>query len=253
MFPREHGAYGQLLFPLATALALGRPGRGAVLLSAAAICAFLAHEPLLVLLGHRGVRAAREHRAQATRWFAVSAAAATLCGAGALVAMPPVARLALIVPAALALVLGALILSRHEHSTFGEVLTAVALSSLAAPVALGSGASTTTAVTCAVVFASALVAGTLSVRAVIMRTRQPPAVGARAVSAIVSLGFIAALAVLSQNGLVTWAAPLAALPMCGLAAALVAFPPSARHLRVVGWTLVSGTTATALVLVALLG
>lgn len=251
MFPREHGAYGQLVFPLATALALGHPGRGALLLSAAAVCAFLAHEPLLVLLGQRGVRAAREQRAQAWRWFAWSASAAALCGTGALVAMSPVARVALVVPGALALVLGAVILSRREHSMFGEVLSALTLSSLAAPVALASGTSTAVAVTCALVFASALVAGTISVRAVIRRTRQPPAIGSRAWAAIVSLGFVAALAALSLNGLVAPAAPLAALPMCGLACALVAFPPSARHLRVVGWTLVTGTTATAAVLIAL--
>lgn len=253
MLPREHGAYGQLLFPLATALALGHPGRGAVLLSAGAVCAFLAHEPLLVLLGQRGVRAAREQRAQAWRWFASSASAAALCGAGALVTLSAAALAALVVPAALAVVLSGLILARREHSTFGEVLTALTLSSLAAPVALASGTSTTVAVTCAAVFASALVAGTISVRAVIMSTRQPPAIGWRASAAIVSLGLIAALAAMSRSGLVAPVAPLASLPMCGLACALVAFPPSARHLRVVGWTLVTGTTATAAVLIALLG
>ena len=47
MLPKEHGAYGQLLFPIATALAIGHPGPGAALLSAAALCAFLGHEPLV--------------------------------------------------------------------------------------------------------------------------------------------------------------------------------------------------------------
>ena len=252
MLPREHGAYGQLLFPLATALALGLPGLGALLLSAGAVCAFLAHEPLLVLIGQRGARAARDQRAQAWRWFACSGSAAALCGAGALAALPLVARAAVTVPAALALVLGAVILAHREHTAFGEILSALTLSSLAAPVALASGTSTLAAVTCAAVYASVHVAATIAVRAVITRTRQPPAIGARAVSVLVSIGLVAGLALLSRGGLLASVAPWGSLPMCGLGCALVAFPPSARRLRVVGWTLMAGATVTALVLIAAL-
>ena len=49
LLPREHGAYGQLLFPRLSALLIGRPAPGAYLLGAAAVAAFLAHESLLVL------------------------------------------------------------------------------------------------------------------------------------------------------------------------------------------------------------
>jgi hypothetical protein len=252
VLPKEHGAYGQLLFPLGTALALGQPGIGAVLVTVAAVSAFLAHEPLLVLLGQRGPRAARDERERARRWFASSAVVAALCGIGAMVILPPAARLALLVPVSLALVLGALILWRHERTVAGEVLAAVALSSLSAPVALASGASTMAAVTCACGFAAALVAGTIAVRAVIMHARQPPAIGPRVVSAIMSVGCVEAIAALSQSGRVASAALVAVLPMCGLACALAAFPPPARHLRVVGWGLVLATTATAGILVGLL-
>lgn len=252
MLPKEHGAYGQLLFPLGTALAIGRPGIGAVLLAVAAVSAFLAHEPLLVLLGQRGPRASREQGDQARRWFASSAGVAALCGVGALVTVPPAARLALVVPVSLALVFGALILWRHERTVAGEVLAAVALSSLSAPVALASGVPVLAAVSCACGFAAALVAGTIAVRAVIMHARQPPAIGPRVVSAIVSVGCYEAIAALSQNGRIASAAMLAVLPMCGLASVLAAFPPPARHLRVVGWGLVLATTATAGILVGLL-
>src|SRR5262249_5958355 len=48
LWPREHGAYAQLGAPLATALARQVPTVPAALLAAAACCAFLANEPLLV-------------------------------------------------------------------------------------------------------------------------------------------------------------------------------------------------------------
>ncbi|PWT82253.1 MAG: hypothetical protein C5B57_08975 [Blastocatellia bacterium] len=49
MLPREHGVYGQMLFPLATALLVGRPTVPAFALVAAGVFAFLAHESLLVV------------------------------------------------------------------------------------------------------------------------------------------------------------------------------------------------------------
>jgi hypothetical protein len=98
MLPREHGAYGQLLFPLATALAIGRPGWPAVALALAAIAVFLAHEPLLVLVGQRGLRAARERGSEARRWLAAFAGAAVVCGAAALAGLPAEARVALLLP-----------------------------------------------------------------------------------------------------------------------------------------------------------
>ena len=56
LWPREHGAYAQLAAPLLTALVIVRPTVAAALLALAACIAFLANEPLLVVLGHRGKR-----------------------------------------------------------------------------------------------------------------------------------------------------------------------------------------------------
>jgi hypothetical protein len=53
LWPREHGAYAQLGAPLATAIAMQAPTIGALALASAACLAFLANEPLLVVLGHR--------------------------------------------------------------------------------------------------------------------------------------------------------------------------------------------------------
>lgn len=248
MFPREHGAYGQLLFPIVTALAIGRPGAGALALAAAAVCAFLAHEPLLVLLGQRGPRAAREEGTRARRWFAGFAAAAAVFALAALAMLPPAARTALGVPAGIGILVGAVIFSRREHTSGGEVVTAVALSALASPLALGAGAPPLAARTVALVFAAAFVSATLCVHGVIMRTRKPPAIGARTTGAAIALASMGALFALAQAGVVSRIGPWAALPMCAGGLALVAAPPPARRLKTVGWTLVGTTAATAIVL-----
>ena len=60
LLPQEHGAWGQLAMPILSALALGAPSAAALLLTAATVLAFLAHEPWLVVLGHRGMRAKAE-------------------------------------------------------------------------------------------------------------------------------------------------------------------------------------------------
>jgi len=55
MIPREHGAYGQLLFPLATALLIARPTAAALAIAGVAVTVFLLHEWLLVMIGGRGL------------------------------------------------------------------------------------------------------------------------------------------------------------------------------------------------------
>src|SRR5262245_5043376 len=66
-WPREHGAYVQLLGPLLSALVFGPVTPLALVLAGVACAAFLAHEPLLLLLGQRGPKLYREH-ACAARW-----------------------------------------------------------------------------------------------------------------------------------------------------------------------------------------
>jgi len=252
VFPKEHGAYGQLLFPLVTALAIGRPGAGALALAAAAVCAFLAHEPLLVMLGQRGPRAAREDGPRARRWFAAFATLAAAFAIAAVVRLPPAARVALGAPAAIGILVAAIVFSRREHTTGGEIVTACALAALASPLALGSGASPTAARTVGLVYVASFVSATSCVHGVIMRTRKPPATASRIAGATVATLSVAALAVLAQLHVVATAAAWAALPMCAGGVALVSSPPSARQLRTVGWTLVATTAATAAALVVML-
>ena len=67
MAPKEHGAYGQLGFPLLSAMLLGKPTLASVLLVVGSVIAFFAHEPLVLLLGQRGKKALREDAVRAKK------------------------------------------------------------------------------------------------------------------------------------------------------------------------------------------
>jgi hypothetical protein len=251
LIPREHGAYGQLLFPLLSAFLVGNPAPGAYLLGAAAVAAFLAHESLLVLLGHRGIRAARDQGSDARRSLALFGAFAAVTATVALAVLPRAALVSLILPGLLAVLVAVAVFAHRERSTGGEVLVAIALASVSLPVSLAAGVSSVNALTIFLVFTSVFVTATVAVRAMIGRVTKaggPPPVGA----AVLALAIIAVLAVASATGRLSPIAPYAALPVCAVALGLTARPPSPRHLRTIGWTLVGATALTAVILVAAL-
>ncbi len=236
LWPREHGAYGQLAFPLVSALAIAGPAWPAVAIAGAAVCAFLAHEPFLVVLGHRGERGRRE-AGSAARWRLVilvvlgGAAAAT-----GLLAAPRAAKWALLPVLILAALVTPLTLLRRERSTLGEVAVAVTLSLFALPVALAGGASLSAASTAAALWALAFAFATLAVRSLLGRGRAGhprPAV----VRLLASFAAVGVLATTFAGGLpgVT-AAPLLVLLVAGLASTV--WPAPARHVRAVGWALI---------------
>lgn len=249
ILPKEHGAYGQLLFPLGTALAIARPGLGAIAFAAAAIAAFVSHESLLVILGQRGVRATREQGAEARNTFATFGTLAIVLGGAALALMPPPARWAVLVPLALGGVLAVLIARRREHTTPGEIVSALAMSALALPVALASRATLAAALTCVVAYAAAFLVATLSVRAVILVTRKLAGAGTRLVAAAVAIALVALLGFLARAGWTMGVGTWAALPICAVGVGLVAAMPSPRYLREIGWTLVGATALTAVILI----
>lgn len=250
--PREHGAYGQLLAPIAVALAIGRPGVAALALAAGAIAAFIAHEPLVVLLGQRGLRVARERGMEARWWFAVSAALALILGTVGFVVIQPDARMTVLPPLVLVLTLAAWTIRGAEHTAAGELVSAVALSSVSLPVARAAGASMTDALTCAIVFGVMFVVATVAVRVVVRWARGSAGVRARVFAAAVAVGGAIFLATLGRAGVVNDAGVWAALPACAVAVWLVAVPPSPRLLRRVGWILVGVTCAGAIVLIVAL-
>ena len=247
--PREHGAYGQMAFPLVTAFGVAGVSAGALLLAAAVIAAFLAHEPAAVCFGQRGVRAAREYGVAAARWLGACAACALAAGIGAALIIDPSLRWSLAVPALPALVLAGAMVRGQEKSWYGEIAAALAFAGAAVPVALAAGAPAQTAWHVAVPFALLFATTTLAVRVVILRVRgggNPQAAAAtRGAVMTMSLGALLAIAVLTAARVVPSSTLIATAPGLATAIVVAARPPAARRLRVLGWSLVTVSTLTA--------
>ena len=252
LFPREHGAYGQLLFPLLSALLIGHPSAGAYLLAASAVAAFLAHEALLVVLGQRGKRALREEGADARRSLALFGGFCAVTGTVSLVVASFAALSYLLVTLALGILVAIALFTHRERSTAGELVVAGALSSVSLPVAVAGAVPHVAAVTLFIVFAAVFVSATVGVRSMIGRVSRaggPPS----GVSTALTVAILAGLVAAAEGGRLAPIAPFAALPVCAVCLALSVRPPSPTFLRPVGWTLIGATGLTALILVAALG
>ena len=249
LIPREHGAYGQLLTPLATALLMGLPTRVSFGLAAVCVLAFMAHEPVVVLLGQRGPRARRDAGWRAARQLGWMAVAILAAGGVAIAYATPTVRQAFLLVATLGAMEGLLVAARLERTVPGEMAAAVALTSCAFPVALAGGSPPAAALTCWAAFAASQALATLAVRSVIARVRGtterhlPPLAATSAIAVLV--GAVALLTL----GRVPWAGPVAVLPVATIALALAVRPPHPRHLRRVGWSILATSLLGALVLI----
>lgn len=245
LWPREHGAYAQLAAPLVAALALRAPGPPAILLAVAACCAFLANEPLLVVLGHRGARMRERAGAVAGRRLAALAIAGGAAAAAGL-ALAPLDALAIAGVAALpAAGMIALAWTRAEHSLGGELLAAVALPGASAPIAVASGLPWQAAAALWGAWAAGYACSVVAVHRVIARHR-------RAASAI-DLGLAAAVVGITLGSAALARAvslAAAAVPLAAVSAVLLAVPPRATRLRAIGVALVVASVASAAIAIA---
>ncbi len=250
--PREHGAYAQLGFPLATGLIYARADGGAIAFAVAAVALFLAHEPLAVLSGARGARLADTLRLHARRRALALGGAVLLALAAAVGLAPPRAWMAALLPAGLALLLLPLLGTRRLKSVPGEVLVAAVFSSSVVPLALSGPATWRAAGVAAAVWFAAIVPAVLSVHAIKFnhKGRGPGAWTLTAAPAAAGLVITAALA--AALILPPWALDfLAVLPPAAAVLATSLFPPHPRHLKRVGWTLVAADTLALGLLLAL--
>ncbi|HKE85207.1 MAG TPA: YwiC-like family protein [Vicinamibacterales bacterium] len=254
MLPREHGAYGQLAFPLITSFAVAGFSTAATLIGLSAVAAFLVHEPLLVLLGRRGVRAGRDHRRAAIG--ALGGAGIFAIGAGLIagVVMPPPMRWSLVLPLIPAACFTIAIALGREKRALGEVAAALTFSFVSVPICLASGAPMRTALSVAGTFASIFVTATLAVRVVILRVRgggdprRERATRAAVLMLALVIG-VALLAALARHA-TSWPTLAAVAPGLVGAAWLSLLPPPPTRLRTVGWTLVTTSATAAAILIA---
>jgi len=256
MFPKEHGAYGQLIFPLATSLLVAGVTASALLTALAAGAAFISHEPALVLLGRRGTRATRETGRRAIVWWSVSTAAAVVAGGLALWLAPGGERWAFAYPAVPAAILAATFATNREKGAIGELSVAAAFSSLAIPICRVAGAPAAVAFAVALAFLGVFLASTLAVRVVILKVRgggNAAVVRAtrRAFFVVVGVMLIVLVAA-GTRGALPWAPLLAITPSWMVATTLAVHPPPPARLKQIGWTLMSASLAAALILVVTL-
>jgi hypothetical protein len=253
MLPKEHGAYGQLGFPLMTSLAVVGVTPPSLLAAGAAISFFLAHEPLVVLLGHRGHRMRHAELRRAFWLLMGTVMTATALGVLALDATAPAGRWAFAVPIPALAALLYLTSTRREKTSAGESIIAMAFAATAIPVCAAAG-SAAVGVAIALVFGLLFVDFTLAVRVIVLRTRgggNPRAVGLtrRATFAVaIFAGLLGAFAV--RNGWLGWGEAVAIAPGVVFASVLAAFPPPATRLRRVGWTLIGVSALTSVLLIA---
>jgi hypothetical protein len=140
LLPRDHALYGQILFPVVTALGAARFTASAIGIAIAAVAAFCACEPALILLGHRGSRALDEHGDRA--WHRLPWLVALAGGAGGIgIALMPIElQISLAFPVTLTALVSMLIAWGREKTWGGATGTASTLASAAVPIMLAGGA-----------------------------------------------------------------------------------------------------------------
>jgi len=252
MLPREHGAYGQVLFPLVTSLAVVGLSPGPALIAVAVVALFLAHEPLVILLGHRGRPALAALGAKAWVSLHVTLVVATAAGILALDRTPAQWRWTFVIPVAAAAALFAATIRNREKSTFGETVTALAAAAAAIPLC-ASGGRPIAGSAIALAFALLFVVSTLAVRVIILRTRGGGNLRAAHVTqqaAFIVAATGAVIAVLAAfSGTLRVAELAASAPGVAFAAGLAMYPPAATRLKRVGWTLIAMAALTSVLLI----
>ncbi len=230
LLPREHGTYGEVLFPLVSALILGTPNPGVWGLVAVTLGGYLAHEGVIVLSGWRGPRAAREQRGLAWRSVAVFGGLALM---GAAVAAPSLTRDAWVAAAAVAaasLVALGNAVRGAEHSLGGEVLAAIVLPAWAVPAGLQGGMAWAEVLPIWGAWVAGYVGATGVVHVIIARTRQQP----------LMRPLLVAVAGAAAGPFVS----LAAVPLSVATLLMLGLPVTARSLRRVGWSVIAASVAT---------
>lgn len=244
LWPREHGAYIQLLIPLVTALIATRPGLAASSLAIGAALAFLASEPLRVLLGDRGPRMQELARHRA-RWRLVALGTlALIVGVSGLVIGPRSAlwTLLLVSPPLGFLVVAA---RRRKLDTMsGELVAAVALCGAAVPVAVAGGMAIGDALVMWCAWSLAYVTTVIAVHHVIARHRGSKDPG--------HAGRWGALIGVALGTLIVFASTAwFAAPLVVVALAVIVLTPPATRLRTIGFTFLAGSAMSAICAIAL--
>ena len=239
LWPREHGAYVQLLAPILAAYVVA-PSFAGALLAIAGFAVFVAFEPFRVLAGLRGTRRRDTERTRARTRLVLLAAVALSGVAAAIVRAPS------ILPAlALTGVIGAIVIvlawKRAVTTLVGEAVAASALSGGAAPVLVAGGVSLMDAVITWTVWSIGYATTVIAVHHVLEKHRARTATLAR----IIVVAAIAVASVVAGD-----ARALAITPLALSSMAIVVMSPSARRVRAIGVAFLIASLVSAAALIA---
>ena len=242
LWPREHGAYFQLLVPLVTSLVLVPITPAAGLLAVAACCGFLANEPLLVVLGHRGRRLREQDGSRAARQLALLASLTAVAGTAGLWLAPHALEIAAIVAVPTAITIG-LAWRRLERSLAGEILAAITLSGASAAVLVAAGSSAEAALQVWGAWGIGYACTVIAAHRVLARHRKPATWHDTVAALVLAATTMAGVALLARGWLVGASTPLALTSLV-----VVLRAPSAKYMRTVGFvfaiaSVVTGTLA----------
>lgn len=229
LWPREHGAYVQLLVPLCTALIATGGSLASAAIALGACLAFLASEPLRVVVGARGPRLREALGPRARVRLALLGAAALLLGGVGLALAPPAA---LGLSALVAVPLGFVLVAatrRAEGTVLGELAAAIGLAGAAAPVAVAGGMRALDALTIWGAWSLAYATTVIAVHHVIARHRRGPTAASLGRWLGVALAAAGLAALIAIAPIAWFAAPLVAAAV----AVLIVTPPATR-LRAIG-------------------
>ena len=258
MVPREHGAYAELLFPIVTVFLGGSPTTSTWLLAVGAIACFLANEPLLVLFGQRGTRVKRQESDRAKRALLVFFLIALGTGVTGLLLTTTAVQYAVGVPLLLGVGLVMLAIQGLERSMMGEALAASALSSIVIPLGLSAGLDLTLTLAVALIWLVTSLLGTAVVRLTVARTKAkgdedlPRTRFKRAALILVCLVVIAVGVAAPYGSRVGLWILAAAVPVAVVVFAIAVLQPTARRLRLMGWSLVAANLCSLIAVVTTL-
>ncbi len=241
LHPKEHGAYAILAIPILTALVIGGATLAGILIAIASVTGFLAHEPLLVVWGHRGRRAQSAAAGANSRLIAYLLITA-VAGAAAMVIGDNGVRLSLLACLLIAIIGFSFAALGNHRTLLGQLVGVIGLSAPSVPILLAGQISIAESLAIWFTWLLGFSATTFAVRSVIAAQKQQP----RLAHGMILIG----VTLLAGIGAVIYTRhPLAIIPMLVASWYLYFRPPPAKYLKRVGWSLVAATLASAVIVV----
>jgi hypothetical protein len=222
----------------------------ALALALAACAAFLAHEPLLVLLGQRGQRARSLSAAPARQRVALLGAFVLAVVIG-FAASSSQRAVALLVPALLSFAAALAVVRGRERSLGGQLLSATTLASFPIPILVAEGHGFWSALQFAGGWSLVHATATFAARAYVHRRRE----GASAVwrAALLSALALAACAALWWAGFLPVSFALACAPFAAIALLLSTHVLELKSPKTLGWVLTGANLIAFVIFGARLG